>query len=325
MTTFYPTEEEFALGPLKYVEKITAQASATGIARIVPPASWDPPPLALRAGIDGIDEDLFRFPVRVQPTSKLCRRRPNDAGFGFALADRRYTLPEFEAHCRAFDELHFGGKSNPTVEEVEGAFWRIVDGGEEGEGGGVCVEYGSDLDNLENGSGFPMPDGLRTGLFESRCVQERRSVPEDRRRSSWEAYRSHPWNVNRFSLDRRSALSYLVDEEGTGRGAVELVSGVMVPWVYVGSTFAAFNWHIEDHALYSGRYLRSPLPCMWPRVSLTHSLTHPCARRQSTTSTRARQRCGIACRRTSRTCSKRQCGICFQSCLAESRICCSNW
>ena len=47
MTTFYPTEEEFALGPLKYVEKITAQASATGIARIVPPASWDPPPLAL--------------------------------------------------------------------------------------------------------------------------------------------------------------------------------------------------------------------------------------------------------------------------------------
>jgi hypothetical protein len=260
MTTFYPTEEEFALGPLDYIEKITAQASETGIAHIVPPASWDPPPLALRAGIDGIDEGCFEFPVRIQPTSKLCRRRPNDeAAFGFARADRKYTLGEFEARCRLFNETQFGGTANPTVEEVEDAFWRIVDGGEDGEGSGVCAEYGSDLDNLENGSGFPMPDGLRAAMFERRCVQERRSSPELRRRASWEAYRSHPWNVNRFSLHPRSALSYLVDEEA-GPDAVELVSGVMVPWVYVGSTFAAFNWHIEDHALYSGRY-HSVLVC----------------------------------------------------------------
>ena len=27
----------------------------------------------------------------------------------------------------------------------------------------------------------------------------------------------------------------------------ELVTGVMVPWLYVGSVLSAFCWHIEDH------------------------------------------------------------------------------
>jgi hypothetical protein len=266
--TFYPTEEEFALGPLAYIERIAGKASETGIAHIVPPGSWDPPPLALRVGIDGIDEDGFEFGVRIQPTSKLFRRRPNgEAEFGFARADRKYTLGEFEARCREFDEGQFGGRANPSVEEVEGAFWRIVNAGEEGgveggEEGGVCAEYGSDLDNLENGSGFPMPDGLRAALFERRCVQARCRVPKGGRRASWENYRSHSWNVNLFSLHPRSALSYLVDE-GAGPDGVELVSGVMVPWVYVGSTFAAFAWHVEDHALFSVNYLHEGAPKVW--------------------------------------------------------------
>jgi histone demethylase JARID1 len=268
MTCFFPTEREFAAGPLAYIESITAQASETGIAHIVPPPSWNPPPLALRTGVDGIDEASFKFGVRVQQTSKLCRRRPDTEGvFGFDRGPRTYTLGEFEARCRLANLRHFGCAA-PALEDVEEAFWRIVDSGRDDHGGDISVEYGSDLDNLENGSGFPMPLGLRMSLFEKRCIQDRRE-PRDRPNlgadrasiSSVEAYRSHPWNVNNISLHPRSVLSYLVDPDASAEP--DLVSGVMVPWLYVGSTMAAFNWHVEDHALYSVNYLHEGAPKVW--------------------------------------------------------------
>lgn len=254
--SYFPTEEEFARGPLAYVESISGQASAFGIAHIVPPPSWNPPPLALRTGCDGIDVSTFRFGVRIQPTSALCRRPPGE--FGFARGPRAYTLPEFEELCRAFERSHFGktDPTDPTVEEVEDRFWRIVDGGE----GTVQVPYGSDLDNTFHGSGFPMPMGLRRGLLEKNCVYQRSERSADQDSDKERTYRGHPWNVNNFSLHPRSVLSYLVDQGNTEE---ELVSGVMVPWVYVGSTYAAFNWHVEDHALYSVNYLHEGKPKVW--------------------------------------------------------------
>ena len=47
-------------------------------------------------------------------------------------------------------------------------------------------------------------------------------------------------------------LRYLVGEE--------LITGVMVPWLYVGSCMSAFCWHVEDHALYSINYLHQGAP-----------------------------------------------------------------
>lgn len=49
-----------------------------------------------------------------------------------------------------------------------------------------------------------------------------------------------------------SVLRYVVGEE--------LITGVMVPWLYVGSCMSAFCWHIEDHALYSINYLHMGAP-----------------------------------------------------------------
>ena len=53
-----------------------------------------------------------------------------------------------------------------------------------------------------------------------------------------------------------SVLRYLVGEE--------LITGVMVPWLYVGSCMSAFCWHVEDHALYSINYLHQGAPKAWP-------------------------------------------------------------
>ena len=47
-------------------------------------------------------------------------------------------------------------------------------------------------------------------------------------------------------------LRYVIGEE--------LITGVMVPWLYVGSCMSAFCWHIEDHALYSINYLHKGAP-----------------------------------------------------------------
>lgn len=49
-----------------------------------------------------------------------------------------------------------------------------------------------------------------------------------------------------------SVLRYVIGEE--------LITGVMVPWLYVGSCMSAFCWHIEDHALYSINYLHKGSP-----------------------------------------------------------------
>ena len=49
-----------------------------------------------------------------------------------------------------------------------------------------------------------------------------------------------------------SVLRYVIGEE--------LITGVMVPWLYVGSCMSAFCWHIEDHALYSINYLHKGAP-----------------------------------------------------------------
>lgn len=53
-------------------------------------------------------------------------------------------------------------------------------------------------------------------------------------------------------LVQGSVLRYLVGEE--------LITGVMVPWLYVGSCLSAFCWHVEDHALYSVNYLHMGAP-----------------------------------------------------------------
>ena len=63
---------------------------------------------------------------------------------------------------------------------------------------------------------------------------------------------SQGWFLSSARHVQGSVLRYLVGEE--------LITGVMVPWLYVGSCLSAFCWHVEDHALYSINYLHLGAP-----------------------------------------------------------------
>ncbi|KAK9803314.1 hypothetical protein WJX73_000542 [Symbiochloris irregularis] len=209
-----------------------------------------------------------------------------DGEFGFLTLDKPHTLKSFSSYAKWSKNLHFseplpnGAKerepkrrrtaleeAEPTVEQVEAEFWRIVESPDQ------VVEslYGQDLDSGQHGSGFPLPPyrqrlleehlarvaqaeaqaqadkGLKVKAVEG--IKPRVYTPEER------AYSEHPWNINNLTRCKGSVLRYLVGEE--------LITGVMVPWLYVGSCMSAFCWHVEDHALYSINYLHQGAPKVW--------------------------------------------------------------
>ncbi|XP_058002667.1 putative lysine-specific demethylase JMJ16 isoform X2 [Hevea brasiliensis] len=278
---FYPTEEEFE-DTLKYIASIRPKAEPYGICRIVPPPSWKPPcPLKEKSIWEG-----STFATRVQRVDKLQNRDSmkkmsklynhtrkkrrkcmgmavdcgvdsgnisgcNDVGvcqaesFGFEPGPE-FTLNTFQKYADDFKALYFrkndnivskGGKAavlhenwEPTAENIEGEYWRIVEKATEE----IEVLYGADLETGVFGSGFPK----KSGQFGS---------------DTNERYAKSGWNLNEFPRLPGSVLSY---ESGD-------ISGVLVPWLYIGMCFSSFCWHVEDHHLYSLNYMHWGAPKMW--------------------------------------------------------------
>jgi hypothetical protein len=71
-------------------------------------------------------------------------------------------------------------------------------------------------------------------------------------------YALHPWNLNNIPLAKGSLLRFVREDVGG-----EPITGIMVPWLYVGSSFSGFCWHIEDHGLYSINYNHLGAPKVW--------------------------------------------------------------
>ena len=149
--------------------------------------------------------------VRKRKRSSSSKRRPSSVPdsvsspeeeevFGFNSGPD-FTLEEFEKYARRFKESYFKMKEGnaPSIEEMEGEYWRIVEhAAAEDE---VEVYYGADLENKVLGSGFER--GETSG-----------------------------WNLNNLPRLSGSLLSF---ERGD-------ISGVLVPWVYVGMCFSTFCW-----------------------------------------------------------------------------------
>ncbi|KAK8650135.1 hypothetical protein V6N13_139784 [Hibiscus sabdariffa] len=278
---FYPTEEEFE-DTLKYIASIRPRAEQYGICRIVPPSSWKLP-CSLK------EKNMWensRFATRVQRVDKLqnrnsmrkmsevsnnmrrkrrrCMRMAVDCGsdsgsifesadagfsvvegFGFE-AGPEFTLDKFQKYADDFKAQYFRWKENDvniegkmtilpdhhelSVQNIEGEYWRIVEKATEE----IEVLYGADLETGAFGSGFPKKLN-QVGV------------------ASDEKYIKSGWNLNNFPRLSGSVLSYESSD----------ISGVLVPWLYVGMCFSSFCWHVEDHHLYSLNYMHLGAPKIW--------------------------------------------------------------
>ncbi|KAK1396310.1 hypothetical protein POM88_006173 [Heracleum sosnowskyi] len=82
--------------------------------------------------------------------------------------------------------------------------------------------------------------------------------------------RRNRWNLNNFGPLPGSVLCLESCD----------ISGVLVPWLYVGMCFSSFCWHVEDHHLYSLNYLHWGDPKIWYGIPGTHASTLEAAMRK---------------------------------------------
>ena len=104
-----------------------------------------------------------------------------------------------------------------TEDDVEREFWRLVESPSEE----VEVEYGADIHSTSHGSGFP-------------------TIEKD----PLDPYSIDLWNLNCLPLHPDSLFRNIKTD----------ISGMTVPWLYVGMCFSTFCWHNEDHYGYSANY-----------------------------------------------------------------------
>lgn len=104
-----------------------------------------------------------------------------------------------------------------SEDDVEREFWNLVHNPDEN----IDVEYGADVHSTTHGSALPT---LET------CPLSPYSVDG--------------WNLNNLPILPDSLLRYIKTD----------ISGMTVPWIYVGMIFSTFCWHNEDHHTYSINY-----------------------------------------------------------------------
>ncbi|GMR47929.1 hypothetical protein PMAYCL1PPCAC_18123 [Pristionchus mayeri] len=150
---------------------------------------------------------------------------------GFCDSDTPYTLTSFTQFANDYKRDIFGkDPSDVTLDDIEKMYWQNMLNGDMN----LEVKYGADLMVTEVGSGF--------------CRKNDSNMSAKDRTMAY-----HPWNLNNMPVVRDSVLSHIDSS----------ISGMMVPWVYVGMVFSTFCWHTEDHWTYSVNYNHWGEPKIW--------------------------------------------------------------
>jgi len=121
-------------------------------------------------------------------------------------------------------------KSGSDFAALEKNYWDMV---ENNTGQRTRVEYAADVATLKFGSGF-FKQGQR-GANENNCA-------------------GHPWNLNNLPSARNSLMQFPRRHD---------ISGINIPWLYIGMRYSTFCWHYEDLMLYSINYSHWGQPKQW--------------------------------------------------------------
>ncbi|KAJ7228249.1 jumonji superfamily protein [Mycena pura] len=145
----------------------------------------------------------------------------------FQARDAEFRRVWFESHppvtdpdALEIDDPTSNRIGNVTVSEydLETEFWRLVNTQDET----VEIEYGADVHSTTHGSAMPTIE----------------THPLD-------PYSKDPWNLNNIPIVSDSLLRFIKSD----------ISGMTLPWTYVGMTFSTFCWHNEDHYTYSINFM----------------------------------------------------------------------
>ena len=104
------------------------------------------------------------------------------------------------------------------------------------------VEYAADVPTNKYGSGFGRPG-------------QKIIDPEQ------ENYAKHQWNLNNLQRSFNSLMQFPMRKD---------LSGITLPWLYIGMKFSTFCWHYEDLMLYSINYSHWGKPKQWYCIPEDH-------------------------------------------------------
>ncbi|CCH44847.1 hypothetical protein BN7_4416 [Wickerhamomyces ciferrii] len=165
--------------------------------------------------------------------------------YGFKDSTIQYSLKDFKQLSDDFDNSYFPNDSKPkSIDLLEKQFWSLVDDIDND----LKVNYGADIHNLRKGeiSGFPTRDYKPTNI---------------KSQEQYDHYVSHPMNLNNLPYNSKSLLNFLdVD-----------ISGMTIPWIYIGNTFSTFCWHVEDQYTLSANYQHLGSTKKWYSIPSKHA------------------------------------------------------
>ena len=123
-------------------------------------------------------------------------------------------------------------KTKKDYLDLENDYWDMVD---YGKGDTTLVEYAADVPCAKYGSGFGRPG--------QKILNEKQAE-----------YADHPWNLNNLPHGSNSLMQFTRARD---------ISGINVPWLYVGMKYSTFCWHYEDLMLPSINYSHYGKPKQW--------------------------------------------------------------